>query len=70
VAPRGAFDLWLLAAVPAIALAVALVAIKWPFRFQSWDGHGLGASGGEVNAVLFPWVHGLLWVLALNRRSQ
>jgi hypothetical protein len=60
-----AFDAWLLAALPAFALAVAFVALRWPFTLDGFDAHGFGASGGEVNALLFPWLHAALWAAAL-----
>jgi hypothetical protein len=64
VPARQAFDAWVATAPVALALAAALVAARWPLAFESWDGHGLGASGGEVNAALFPWMHAALWVAA------
>jgi hypothetical protein len=63
---RRAFDTWLLAAVPALALCAILIWSRWPLAFPSWDAHGFGAMGGEANAVFFPWLHSLLWVLAAN----
>jgi hypothetical protein len=69
---RAAFDAWLVAAVPALAIVAVSVSRRWPLALAGWDGHGLGASGGEVNAVLFPILHGLLWLLAaqLTRQGQ
>jgi hypothetical protein len=62
---RMAFDAWLVTAAVALAVAAALVQARWPLAFDGWNGHGFGASGGEVNAVLFPWMHAFLWVGAL-----
>ena len=67
VAARRAFDAWLLAAVPALAVSVVLVLMRWPLELPSWDGHGMGSTGGEVNAVFFPWLHGLVWIGILPR---
>jgi hypothetical protein len=61
---RRAFDTWLLAAVPALTLSAVLVWSRWPLEFPGWNGHGLGAQGGEANAVFFPWLQGLCWVLS------
>jgi hypothetical protein len=63
LSPRRIFDAWLLAAVPALVLSAILVQAQWPFTFPSWDGHGLGASGGEPNAAVFPWLHCGFWAL-------
>jgi len=60
---RRAFDAWLLAAIPAFVLCFLLVMAKWPLTFASWDGHGMGAGGGEANAAFFPWVQAIVWVV-------
>jgi hypothetical protein len=62
---RQAFDTLLVTAPLALALTVAFVWARWPLAFPSWDGHGLGATGGEANAALFPWIHTILWASAL-----
>jgi hypothetical protein len=69
VPPRRAFDAWLLTAAPALALCAVFVVYRWPLVFQGWDAHGLGAEGGEANAALFPWLHGLLWISLTTPRG-
>jgi hypothetical protein len=61
---RGVLDRWLLAFPAAVALSVTLVWGQWPLEFPSWDAHGLGAAGGEANALFLPWLHCGLWVLS------
>jgi hypothetical protein len=65
VSARAAFDLWLVTAFPALALGLELVTERWPLSFRGWGGHTPGASGGEANAALYPWLHTLLWAFAL-----
>ncbi len=64
LAPRALLDTWLLALPVALFIAYAMCAEKWPLRVQGFNAHGMGASGGEVNAALYPWLHGLIWILA------
>lgn len=62
LSPRDALDRWLVAAIPALGLTAGMIALRWPLDFPSWDAHGLGAAGGEVNSAILPWLHGALWV--------
>jgi hypothetical protein len=63
IAWRTSLDAWLIAFPPAAAGTVALVVARWPWRFAGWDAHGMGASGGEVNALVQPWLHLAGWCL-------
>jgi hypothetical protein len=68
VPPRWLLDAWLLAFPLAIGVSLLLVALKWPLQFPSWDAHGVGASGGEANALFLPWLHLAIWPLVAKRR--
>lgn len=69
---RALIDLWL-AIFPAVAaLTVPMVNHRFPISQRGWDAHGFGATGGEVNALLIPWIQLVLWIgagklLALRR---
>ena len=65
---RVQFDLWLAAFLCAVVLVAALIFFRLPIRLRSWDGHGFGASGGEANSLLLPWLHYAVWLLLLRRR--
>jgi hypothetical protein len=67
VPARRALDTFLLTAGPALILSAAAVWARWPLQFERWDGHGMGASGGEANAAFVPWLHGVLWLVAAAR---
>lgn len=71
---RVLFDLWLLALVPAGLLTLLAVKVHWPLHTRSWDAHGMGADGGEVNVFLLSWLHAacllllaLLWIRTARR---
>jgi len=61
---RWVFRSWLAAFVPAAVLAVLAVSFNWPVSLKGWDGHGFGASGGEGNAVLLPWLQVVFWIVS------
>jgi len=69
ISPRWLLDAWLLAFPMTIGLSLGLLMLKWPLRFPGWDAHGMGASGGEANALFLPWLHLAIWVL-LSRASR
>ncbi|MBL4770802.1 MAG: hypothetical protein JKY61_06600 [Planctomycetes bacterium] len=56
------YKAWLKAFIPAVVLAVLALYFNWPITLKGWDGHGFGASGAEGNAMLFPWLHTILWI--------
>jgi hypothetical protein len=60
---RVVLDAWLLAFPLAVMVTATLVSAKWPLRFTGWDAHGMGATGGEANALFLPWLHLLGWWL-------
>jgi len=73
---RVLFDLWLLALVPAGLVTLLTVQARWPLHTRAWDGHGMGASGGEVNVCFLSWLHavcllvlGLLWMRSARRNA-
>jgi membrane-bound metal-dependent hydrolase YbcI (DUF457 family) len=68
VSSRARLDWWLVTALPAAALTIALVALRWPVSGERWSGHGFGADGGEVNAAFFPWLHAVLLLATLRLR--
>jgi hypothetical protein len=61
---RSALDAWLLACPVAAVLVMILVNGQWPLSFPRWDGHGMGAGGGEANSLFLPWIHLAGWWLA------
>jgi hypothetical protein len=61
---RQVLDRWLITFLPAFALALAMVLLKWPLRSAGWNGHGMGADGGEANALFLPWLHAGLLVVS------
>jgi hypothetical protein len=61
VSGRAAFDAWLIALPPAALATAALVGARWPIRLGGWNAHGMGADGGEVNALFLPWLHLAAW---------
>jgi hypothetical protein len=63
VSPRALLDAWLAAFPVAVGVSLVLLIVKWPLRFPGWNAHGLGASGGEANALFLPWLHLAIWVL-------
>ena len=67
---RVQFDLWLGAFPCAVVLVAALIYFRLPIRLRGWDGHGFGASGGEANSLLLPWLHYAVWLLLLRRRRD
>ena len=71
VSGRQALDRWLGAALPATALTAVLIGVEWPLRVASWDAHGFGASVGEANALFFPWVQLVCWLVVgfVSRRE-
>ena len=63
MADRWVYTTWLMTFMPALVLAVLALRLNWPISLKGWDGHGIGASGGEGNAMLLPWLHVLFWVV-------
>ena len=57
VTRRQLLDTSLLTFFGALLVAAGLVYMNWPISLRGWDGHGMGAHGGEGNMLWLPWLH-------------
>ncbi len=64
-AKRIFLDTWLIAFALALVCTASLIVYRFPIHLGGYDAHGFGASGGEANAFLLPWLNYLLWLLLL-----
>lgn len=69
---RALLDLYLVTFLTSFLVCWILVLLNWPIRARGWDGHGMGASGGEGNSLLLPWLQlgGLFCALRFSRRTK
>jgi hypothetical protein len=50
----------------ALGTTLACIALRFPIRTAGANMHGAGFSGGESNALLFPWLHLAAYALSLR----
>jgi hypothetical protein len=59
---QGSLDLWLATFVISVPITLLLIDYRWPLRFQGFDAHGFGMTGGELNLIFLPWLHVSLYL--------
>jgi hypothetical protein len=54
----------------ALGITLACMEVRFPIRTAGANLHGPGFSGGEQNAVLFAWLHLVLYAVALRLAAR